>query len=73
MKYDPKNDPFKPKIGSKFNFDGIECTAKEIEIVEVSSLIILLNTSILRGYDLVKVIDNPNIPSLKYLVWLNKN
>lgn len=69
-KYDPTNDPHMPKVGDVVN----RCKYIKVEPIETSSLLKMVNENkipeSIKGSDDVLVLNNPERPFLKYLVWV---
>lgn len=72
-KYDPENDPHRPKEGDIIN-DGKWRVVKS-EPIEVSKLLTMIQENpgkdpdLVPGSDAVGIMGNPTRPFLKYIVW----
>lgn len=69
-KYDPQNDPHMPKVGDIQK----GCEFLKVEPIEASALMKMVTEGkepeLIEGSDEVLVLNNPERPFLKYLVWV---
>ena len=69
-KYDPQNDSNMPKVGDIQK----GCKFLKVEPIEISALMKMVhegkNPELIEGSDEVLILDNPERPFLKYLVWV---
>ena len=66
IKYDPLNDPHYPKVGDKIDDDR---KVRKVDHIEVSDLVKLLKGKLPDDAEHLIIVDNPDRPYLKYLVW----
>jgi hypothetical protein len=69
-KYDPQNDPHMPKVGDIQK----GCEFLKVEPIETSTLMKMIikgnEPELIEGSDEVLVLNNPERPYLRYLVWV---
>lgn len=66
-KYDPQNDPHYPKVGDKIDDERVVAKVKHIEASELYKLLTAKEQP--EDVEHIMIVDNPDRPYLKYLVW----
>jgi hypothetical protein len=66
-KYDPQNDPHYPKVGDKIDNGRVVVKVKHIEASDLYKL--LTGKEQPEDVEHIMIVDNPDRPYLKYLVW----
>ncbi len=66
-KYDPQNDTHYPKVGDKIDNERVVAKVKHIEASELYKLLTAKEQP--EDVEHIIIVDNPERPYLKYLVW----